>query len=101
MIIGDPPGQVKVPVDCVLAAHATMSSCSHALADDWWETYDAIAQSTRSIHGGFLDTRGFFCSRVVRPMVIGHTIAYNDQYHVSRTYSAELAGPFRTLFRMP
>ena len=48
---------------------------------------------------GFLDTRGWFCFEYQCPTVIGRTIAYKDNHHITVAYSLRLAWTFRAAFR--
>jgi peptidoglycan/LPS O-acetylase OafA/YrhL len=100
VVINDPPGQSQQPVDCLLAQHATMRSCSSTQTPGQLSTSSEMALITRSDGVGFIDTTGWFCLRSQCPMVIGHTIAYSDENHVTQSYALELAKPFRAAFRL-
>lgn len=101
VVIGDPPGEEQQPIDCLLARRATMASCTMGgtLAQDRLFVSTRIREEAERRGIGFLDTRGWFCFEGQCPTVIGHTIAYIDSDHVSRTYALELARPFRAAFR--
>jgi peptidoglycan/LPS O-acetylase OafA/YrhL len=106
IVIGDAPHQTRQPVDCLLARHATMKTCTAKVhrAALWGDM--TIAANAKRQHVGFMSTRGWFCSRVRArtltywcPLVINKTITHRDLDHVSTTYALELASPFRAAFR--
>jgi hypothetical protein len=105
IVVGDPPKQSRQPVDCLLAPHATMKTCTTTVTkvQVWGDTKVAAIAKTR--HVGFVDTRGWFCARLSAskplrcPLVINRTITRRDLGHVTTTYSLELAAPFRAAFR--
>jgi peptidoglycan/LPS O-acetylase OafA/YrhL len=99
VVINDPPGQSKEPVDCLLAQHATMRSCSSMQTPGQVSSSAEMATIARSDGVGFIDTTGWFCFRGVCPMVINRQITHRDQTHVTQTYAQELAKPFRAAFR--
>ncbi|HEY8630163.1 MAG TPA: hypothetical protein VIL73_06370 [Gaiellaceae bacterium] len=47
---------------------------------------------------GFIATRGFFCFKRQCPTVIGHTVAYWDNSHITAAYAVQIADAFRTAF---
>ena len=57
VVIGDPEGQSSDPVDCLLAPHATMASCTTTWQEGALAEYDEIAQRTKQRGVGFLPTR--------------------------------------------
>ena len=87
------------PVDCLLAAGATLRSCMTTRSSNTLAFNDSIPQLAKAKHFGFLKTRGWFCYQDQCPMVVGTTIVYRDVGHITPEYAAELAGPFRTAFR--
>jgi peptidoglycan/LPS O-acetylase OafA/YrhL len=107
VIIGDPPPQKRQPLDCVLAPHATMRTCSTTATKKQLSGDLKVAANARKQHIGFIDTRGWFCARTSRtklvylcPLVINKTITRLDlSSHITVTYSQELAAPFRAAFR--
>jgi peptidoglycan/LPS O-acetylase OafA/YrhL len=99
VLIGDPPGEAQEPVDCLLARHATMQSCASAPGRAYLPFYEQVASIADTGGVEFLDTTGWFCSNDLCPMVIGGTIAYRDEHHISSTYATALAVPFRIAFQ--
>jgi len=106
IVVGDPPGQKREPVDCLLDRNATMKTCSREASKQQLTTNAAIARKARKAGVGFVETRGWFCARpggaaqrYLCPLVINQTITYIDRGHVSRTYALELAPVFRAAFR--
>jgi len=98
VVIGDPEGMVANPVPCVVAAHASMASCTTTWPPESLAAYDTVASATRRLGVGFLPTRGFVCYQRQCPAVVGHTIVWMDNSHLTGLYSAQLAGPFRAAF---
>jgi hypothetical protein len=54
-----------------------------------------VARATEAAGGTFLNTLGWFCFQHQCPTVIGNTIAYRDDSHVSVTYALQLRELFR------
>jgi hypothetical protein len=98
LLIGDPEGLGKDPVDCLLARHASMASCTTTWPAASLEAYDEVARGAKQLGVGFLPTRGFVCYERRCPAVIGHTIAWMDNNHMTVAYSVEIAGAFRAAF---
>jgi len=98
VVIGDPEGLAYEPVPCVLAPHASMASCTTTWPRSSLAAYDTVARSVQRLGAGFLRTRGFVCYRRQCPAVVGHTLVWMDNSHLTGVYSARVAGPFRTAF---
>jgi hypothetical protein len=106
IVVGDAPHQDRDPTNCLLAPNATMKTCTTKATRDDLYADTTIASNARRHRVGFMNTRGWFCARTpasalqyLCPLVVNRTITCVDQGHISRTYSLELAGPFRTAFR--
>lgn len=98
VVIGDPEGLTFNAPQCVVMAHASMSSCTTTWLPSALSAYDAIARAAKRLGVGFLPTRGFVCFRRACPAVIDHTIAWMDNHHITGVYSAELAASFTAAF---
>jgi len=98
VLIGDPEGLREDPVDCLLARHATMASCTTTWSSRSRAAYDEIARRAPQLGVGFLPTREFVCFRHECPAVIGRTIAWMDTNHLTVAYSAQLGDAFRAVF---
>ena len=57
-----------------------------------------IARRAKQIGVGFLPTRQFVCFQRECPAIIGHTIAWMDNSHLTVAYSTQIADPFRAAF---
>ena len=104
VVVGDSPHQDRSPVDCLLATGATMGTCASRAMLDELRTDMAVAAAAAKRGVGFINVTGWFCGRasavaVLCPLVVNKTITWIDQGHVSATYAAELATPFRNAFR--
>ena len=93
VLIGDPPGVGENPAACLLATGARMSTCSYQTYGETAELMSAAERAADS-YGAFLDTTPWFCFHDTCPMVIGHTIAYFDESHITTQYAEELAPLF-------
>lgn len=99
VVVQDVDGIGKQPVDCLLAEHATMKTCTTSWPDQRFWLNDEIAALAAHYGFGLLETRGWFCFKSQCPIVIGHTIAYRDLDHITKTYALSLAEPFRIVFK--
>jgi hypothetical protein len=98
VVIGDPESLSRDPVDCLLSRSASMASCTTTWPVQALAPYDEVARRVASIGAGFLRTRGFVCFQRQCPAVIGRTIAWADDNHLSAAYSAQLSNAFRVGF---
>jgi peptidoglycan/LPS O-acetylase OafA/YrhL len=99
LVLADNEGVNREPVDCLLARHATMKTCTSTWTDERFALNDDLAAVAKAKGFGFLNTRGWFCFEHQCPMVVGHTIVYRDTGHITKPYALALNGPFRTAFR--
>jgi peptidoglycan/LPS O-acetylase OafA/YrhL len=98
VVIGDPEGLGQDPVDCLLSRHASMARCTTNWPASSLAAYDGVARDAKQAGVRFLSTRGFLCFERQCPAVIGHTIAYMDDNHMTVAYSVQIAGAFRAAF---
>jgi hypothetical protein len=98
VVIGDAPARTQQPVDCLLASGATMKTCTSTWT---WQrsAIDAVAATIERRGAGFIDVTRWFCYQTLCPMVIGHTIAYVDTGHLTKTYARDLGGVFGAALR--
>jgi peptidoglycan/LPS O-acetylase OafA/YrhL len=106
IVLSDPPAQKRQPVDCLLAAHATMKTCSTSVTKTQLSGDMQIAADAKKHHIGFMSSRGWFCARTsatklvfLCPLVVSRTITHMDKSHISQTYALALFSPFRGAFR--
>jgi peptidoglycan/LPS O-acetylase OafA/YrhL len=98
VVIGDPEGQSRDPVDCLLASGATMASCTTTWPRASLAAYDLVQRRTTALGAGFLPTRQFVCFESACPTVIDNTIAWMDTNHLTAAYTSAIAAPFRAAF---
>jgi hypothetical protein len=98
VVIGDPEGLSENPTDCVLSSHASMTTCTTRWPPATLLPYNRVAATTKHLGIGFIATRGFFCFERQCPAVIGHTVAYWDNSHITAAYAVQIADAFRTAF---
>ena len=99
VLVGDPEGLVRSPVDCLLSRGASMARCTARWGPAMLRPYDRIAERSRRMGLGFLATRGWFCFELTCPPVIGRTIAYKDPHHITAAYAGRLTAVFRAALR--
>jgi hypothetical protein len=106
VVVGDVPNQMRDPVDCLLAAGATMKTCTSTGTRAQARTEAAISARATAAGIGYIDARPWFCAhprhsktRLLCPLVVNRTITAIDRGHASRTYVLELEQPFRAAFR--
>jgi peptidoglycan/LPS O-acetylase OafA/YrhL len=99
IVVADDDGVTKQPVDCLLAAHATMKTCTTTVPANVLAYNDTLAALAKANHYGFLKTRGWFCYQNQCPMVVANTIVYRDTGHITKSYALALTPPFRAAFR--
>ncbi len=99
ILVADDDGIKKQPVDCLLAPHATMKTCTTTWNSKRYASNNSLAKLARSRGFGYLDTRGWFCDGFKCPFVVGHTVVYRDTGHITQAYARRLAVPFRNAFR--
>ena len=95
VVIGDPEGLDLTPADCILSRRATMGTCTTTWGAASLAAYDEVARGTKRHGVGFLRTRGFVCHDRRCPAVIGRTIAWMDNNHITPAYAVEIADAFR------
>ena len=98
VVVGDPEGLAVDPRPCISRPDASLASCMTTWPPSSLVAYDAVARATKRLGIPFLPTRGFVCYRRQCPAVVGRTIVWMDNSHLTGLYSAELAGPFRAAF---
>jgi hypothetical protein len=98
VVIGDPEGLSGDPVDCLLASGASMARCTTTWPQSSLAAYDRVQSASTQLGFGFVPTRGFFCYERECPAVIGHTIVWWDNSHITWAYSVEVWNAFRSAF---
>ena len=99
ILVADDDGINKQPVDCLLAPHATMKTCTTTWRAQRYASNNSLAKLAKSRGFGYLDTRGWFCAGFKCHFVVGHTVVYRDTGHITQAYARSLAVPFRNSFR--
>jgi hypothetical protein len=99
VLVSDDDGISQQPVDCLLAPHATMTTCTSTRTPEQLRLNDDLADMAGYEGLHVMTTRGWFCFESQCPMVVGNTVVYRDLGHITSTYAQELAAPFRAAFR--
>jgi hypothetical protein len=96
VVLGDMPYLSQSAPEC-LAAHADdVTACARKAnqAINW--THAESDQKTAKAAGAtYVDTTSWFCSDVCSP-IVGDMIVYQNQYHISASYSRYLSGVLAT-----
>ncbi len=87
------------PVDCLQQHGATLKTCTGTWSGSDLDLTNALEAVAKLNKVGVMDPLGWFCYQGMCPQAIGHTIAYKDFQHVSKTYATALSPPFRAAFR--
>ena len=90
---------LPLPVDCLQRPTATLRTCTGTLSGSALNLTGALEAVAHLDQVGVMDPLGWFCYQGLCPQAIGHTIAYKDFQHVSKTYATALSPPFRAAFR--
>jgi peptidoglycan/LPS O-acetylase OafA/YrhL len=96
VVVQDPPRGYADPTNCLLKRGATFGSCTGPLWAAKTGMDTQIAAGVKGVHGSVLSTIQWFCAKGKCPLVVGNTIAYVDQGHVSQSYARVLRTPFAT-----
>ena len=99
ILIADDEGVTKEPVDCLLARHATMKTCTTTWPAGSLAFNNSLAKVARVKRFEFMKTRGWFCYQSQCPTVVARTIVYRDTRHITEAYVLKLSESFRTAFR--
>jgi peptidoglycan/LPS O-acetylase OafA/YrhL len=98
IIMGDTPVIQKQPVDCLLAKHATLASCPmYYPPNDYYASRD-IQVAAKRAHIGYIYSKGWFCQGNLCPVVVGNTIVFLDNNHMTKEYAYRLRDLFRSSF---
>lgn len=93
VVIQDPPGRPENAVDCLLAQHATLGSCTFSINARQQATYRAMRSTVSATAAGYVHTLQWICSANRCPTVVGTIITYRDKHHITLTYARTLAQP--------
>ena len=95
-VMRDVPTQAQAPTHCLAQNPESAGRCATPRADAFEEPLvqaeaDAIAESgTEARH---VDLTGYFCNDDTCPVLLGNTVMYRDQHHLTQTFSREMAEP--------
>jgi len=85
--IADGPQFPSSPVLCLAANLDDSGAC----AVDRTAAFNAAVTTARAATGPSLDLSDWFCNEKTCPAVIGSTLAFSDEHHMTATFSRELA----------
>ena len=99
IVLGDPEGVDREPVDCLLKHGATTRTCTTTWNPIRFELNNELRALAKQRGWSFMTTRPWFCVGHSCPMVVGRRVVYRDTGHVSRPYAVALTPAFRAMFR--
>ena len=99
LVMQDTPYLSKQPVDCLLAGGATLGSCTFPMPASLVSFNKEFALIVTAFDGTLVPTLQWFCADSQCPTVIGATIGYIDEGHVSKTYATQLEEPLAAEFQ--
>lgn len=75
-----------------------MGTCSSKYSPSQIIENNTINDVASAAGAGFINTEGWLCALDQCPIVIGHTVAYFDNSHITQEYASQLSAPFRIAF---
>ena len=95
-VMRDVPTQAQAPTHCLAQNPESAGRCATPRADAFEEPLvqaeaDAIAESDADAH--HVDLTDYFCNDSTCPVLLGNTVIYRDQHHLTQTFSREMAEP--------
>jgi hypothetical protein len=90
-VMGAVPFPGQHPIRC-LSAHSSftlMCASATSLATPLY-AQQAMLDAARQAGAGYVNVTPFLCTPEICPVVIGHYLAYLDQYHLTTTYAQTL-----------
>jgi hypothetical protein len=90
--IADTPEFASSPVDCLSANLTDAARCSTPRATAFNTTISSAQRAVAARDGGgFVDLSDYFCGPTTCPPIIGSTLAFSDEHHMTATFSRQLA----------
>ncbi len=93
VVVGDVPGLTRAPAQCLSSRNTTLADCAAKLPGSYLAVRRLTREAAGAAHAGFIDPTRWFCARRVCPAVVGATVVYRDQEHLTVAYAEELANP--------
>ena len=95
-VMRDVPTHAQAPTHCLAQNPESAGRCATPRADAFEEPLvqaeaDAIAESDADAH--HVDLTDYFCNDSSCPVLLGNTVIYRDQHHLTQTFSREMAEP--------
>ena len=94
VIIADTPQYPASPVDCLSGNLASALRCA-VPRDEALNRAVTLAQRAAAAEAGagFVDLTDYLCNRASCPAIIGDTLVYSDDHHLTASFSEKLAAP--------
>ncbi|MFN8573089.1 MAG: acyltransferase family protein [Gemmatimonadaceae bacterium] len=91
VVFEDIPYQDQAPADCLTSTGSTIGTCSTSIDQTLASAVDSVRQLVETHGARFFPTSQWFCASGRCPVIIGSTIAYRDQSHMSPVYAIQLS----------
>jgi hypothetical protein len=89
-IVGDPPGLAQSADECLAGSDADLGDCASPASRADRLLIAAQRQAAKATRAGFIRTRPWFCAEGLCPAVVGSTVTYRDDGHITTVYSRAL-----------
>jgi len=96
IVLGDMPVLSKPAPECLAAHQQDIAQCRTPRAKALEHVYHEAEQgAATATHATYVDPTDWFCTEICPP-IVGRTLVYRNQYHISATYAEFLAGAVRS-----
>ena len=92
VVLADTPEFPSSPLHCLSVNLDDAADCPGSRAELIDEAiFSAESDATASAGAGFVDLTDYFCNARSCPPIIGDTLVYSDEHHLTATFTAQLA----------
>jgi hypothetical protein len=96
VIIGDMPYLTQDAANCLAAHETSVQSCSTPASTAVYSSSQAADQAAaQTVHALYINVVPWVCSSTCTA-VVGNMLVYENQYHLSQTYTEHLAGALQS-----
>jgi hypothetical protein len=96
IVLGDMPVLSQPAPECLAAHQQDIAQCRTPRAKALENVYhEAELGAATAAHATYVDPTDWFCTEICPP-IVGRTLVYRNQFHISATYAAFLAGAVRS-----
>jgi hypothetical protein len=100
VVIGDIPVLAQDDATCLAAHESNVKACMTPLAQAETGVYVSAEEQAATANGAlYIPTAKWMCAQECVP-IVGHIRVYNNQFHISATYSKYLSGAIQTALNL-